>query len=214
MIRIPVIPPGDMMKTEQILKRPFLDGVVRQNHKTKLFRVNDLEGTFPDRPLRNWARFRETKLFVREIMEREHLTLDQVVQTNRSKNPDSGGTWVHPLLLLDYAMYVSVEFKYKALVWLHDNLCQFRDYAGDSFKDMNAACRDVLEYRRPYQYMRECMMVSDVAGIEVGTRNTASAMELKLLDLLQKANAKLIRAGVTDAADRQRRLIEFKQLVL
>jgi hypothetical protein len=201
-----------IMKTTQILQRPFADVMIRQNHKTKMFRLTDLQGLFPDKPLNNWARRPETKAFMQVVANEEGLSSEEVISTHKSKNPEVGGTWVHPLVLLDYAMYVSPEFKYKALTWLHDNLCAFRDYAGDSFKEMNQACKEVLNYNRPGLYVQEARMVADLSGVALGERNKHSEVELRRMNSVQKINATLIRRGVASMSERRRQIKDFLAL--
>ena len=53
-----------------------------------------------------------------------------------SRKGKNGGTWVHPLILIDIAMWLSPEFKYDAMKWLEDRLIQNRDLSGESYKKM------------------------------------------------------------------------------
>lgn len=128
------------MKTNQIMERSFLGGVIKQEHKTGYFCMNDfLEiankyRRSVDRPLVRWDKYHKsekTKEFIQQLI-REEDTAD-VVRAGRGRGAK---TWLHPLVFLDFAMWVSPEFKIKVYKWLYDNLLAFRDMGGDSYKQM------------------------------------------------------------------------------
>lgn len=128
------------MVTTQIIERPFYDGVVQQNHKTGFFNTQQIielgnryrksTGLSPVR-LDSYLSSNKTKEFIKQILEEESITL--VMETKRGRY---GGTWMHPLLFIDFAMYISPSFKYTALTWLTDNLLKNRDESGDNYKRM------------------------------------------------------------------------------
>jgi len=47
---------------------------------------------------------------------------------SRGKN---GGTWMHPILFIDFAMWINPKFKVKVLKFLHDKLIKHRIDTGD-----------------------------------------------------------------------------------
>lgn len=131
------------MKTVQIMERPFYDGIVRQNHKSGWFCATDLVkignkyrnsidlGTIS---ITSYFRQKTTKEFIEKIMDEERVSKVRV--TKRGKG---GETWVHPLIMIDIAMWLNPKFKYEALSWLKDRLIQNRDMSGDSYKSMCGA---------------------------------------------------------------------------
>lgn len=128
------------MKTTQIMERKFRDGIIRQNHKSGWFNATDLiqvanqyrtQIGLEKKLIADYLRNNSTKEFIKEILDRENLSL-----AYESKKGKGGGTWVHPLILIDIAMWLSPDFKYEAMKWLEDRLIQNRDLSGDSYKKL------------------------------------------------------------------------------
>lgn len=75
-------------------------------------------------------------------MERENLnTQDSTYLKTRGKN---GGTWMHPILFIDFAMWINPSFKYDVLKFVYDELIKFRNLAGDAYPRMCAAVYTIL----------------------------------------------------------------------
>lgn len=134
------------MKTTQIIERPFYNGIIQQDHKTGWMNTNQLLvlgnsyrksiGKAPAR-LQHYLETEKTKEFIQEIMEQE-----KIVEVKKGKKGRYGGTWMHPLLFIDFAMYINPAFKYEAMNWLMDQLLQYRDCSGESYKAMGHAISD------------------------------------------------------------------------
>jgi hypothetical protein len=128
------------MVTAQIVERKFKGGSIRQNHKTAWFNATDLNkianeyraqiGLKP-KHIADYLKTDSTREFIKEILDREDIS--KAYETKKGK---SGGTWVHPLILIDFAMWLSPEFKYEAMKWLEDRLIKNRDLSGDSYKKL------------------------------------------------------------------------------
>ena len=203
------------MLTPQLMQRQLFGYSIRSNHKTNMFCITDLATAYnaqfgTDKQPAKWAKLDSTAEFKESIARYEGIS---AADTLVVKNGRGGGTWAHPLLLVDFALWLSPEFKYVALSWLHDNLHTFRDYAGDTFKERNAVCKEVLEYTRPWHYADEAAMVNRVAKIPAGVRNELTEKQLSRLGKVQKMNIKLIQRGVRDRAQRERKLVEIVDLL-
>lgn len=198
------------MKTAQVMLRPFMDLVVQQVHSSEYFNLTDLAkiaearyGVSAKRELDNWSSSPKTKEFVDEICRQEKTTPNQLIVQKRGRY---GGTWAHPLLMVDFAMWLSPELKYHAVQWAHDNLCKLRDSTGDAANAMSGACKDVLGYYKPWQYADENKMVNRVAGVPDGARNLLTEKQLRSVEKIQRANTKLILAGVKSTYEREQRI--------
>ena len=132
------------MKTAQIMMRPFKDGIIRQNHKTAWFNATDLikiankyrtQIGLKEKLIKDYFKTDSTNEFIKEILDRENVS-----EAYSSKKGKNGGTWVHPLLLIDIAMWLSPEFKYDAMSWLQDELLGLRDESGESYKKSFNTC--------------------------------------------------------------------------
>ena len=59
------------------------------------------------------------------------------------------GTWVHPAMFVDIAMWLNPEFKAKTMMWLADNLLVVRNESGKSYNAMTCALVDKFPYKTP-----------------------------------------------------------------
>jgi hypothetical protein len=184
------------------MERNFKDGVIRQNHKTGWFNATDLiqvanryrsQIGLEKKLIADYLRTNSTKEFIKEILDRENITL-----AYDSKKGKGGGTWVHPLILIDIAMWLSPEFKYDAMKWLEDRLIQNRDLSGESYKKLASYLKnrtDIIPIAKIgivmpkiAKYIKEKLNVEDW--------NKASELSLKQRDLIHNNFIMLLEAGV------------------
>lgn len=187
------------MKTEQIMQRTFLDGIVRQNHKTEMFSVVDLETIGNEIRREQGLKRKQATMYFKTIPAKEHIDQvsietgipkEQLVIKKKGKN---GGTWVHPLIFLDIAMWFNPRFKVKVLKWLYDNLLLHRDNSGDSFIEMNQALDEAFpdSMKMPYMYPKVSNLIAEACGIcdlkrDANRWNNASEYQLKLRNEIQR----------------------------
>lgn len=221
------------MKTAQILKRNLNGVLVRQNHKTAFFNANDLLDIYNSTsksPKDMWGYFRSASFkdyreavlkdilqntakkqyLIKGLVDGQDVQLDNLtIETKRGKN---GGTWMHPLIFIDFAMWLSPEFKVSCVKWLWDRLISLRDEAGDTFKEVNEALFDQKPNLPPFGYSNEAKMINKLVfgNPEGGQRNLATEKQLELLKQLQKADIKLIQSGL-DYYERYEKLKDLKQ---
>lgn len=209
------------MKTAVIMQRQFNGLPIRQHSKTGFLNLNDLLECYlagnPRSPKRvdNYMALNQTKEFAETIRESlleannqntknpRDLVLPlveplKVMETKRGKH---GGTWVHPYLFLDFAMWLNPKFKLWAMSIIEDKLIELRNEAGDKFKDMAQALKQAGAVS-PREYMKECNMINKLTfgTIGKGKRNEATPEQLSLLNKLQKYNAHLIDKGLSYTA--------------
>lgn len=84
-----------------------------------------------------------------ETIEKEELLKERnsVLIKSRGK---SGGTWMHPLLFIDFAMWLNPRFKYHVLKFVYDQLIEQRHAAGDMYRTLSNAAKQLpgVDYRR------------------------------------------------------------------
>lgn len=133
------------MKTAVVMERQLCGRSVRQNHKSRMFNANDLhvvgnelreQAGLPKKQAAAYFNLESTKELINQICIVENLTSDDVKKSTRGK---FGGTWVHPILFADMAMWYSPELKVKILKWVMDGLLDVRDNSGDGYKKMSSA---------------------------------------------------------------------------
>lgn len=83
-----------------------------------------------------------------DSLSKERLRL--VMATSRGRN---GGTWMHPLLFIKFAMWLNPRFEVKVLKFVRDKMLEYRDDAGEAYKALASAVARIV----PEGRMREVM---------------------------------------------------------
>jgi len=212
------------MKTTVIMVRDLNGISVRQNHKTWFFNANDLLELYnKDKESKKemWVYMKNKSL--KELQ--EAIIRDEISNTNKSrylnnkeiktietKRGKNGWTWMHPIIFLDFAMWLSADFKVTCIKWLYDNLIQFRDDCWNWFKEVNKALFNIKPNLPPFEYSNEAKMINKIVFWKADwwQRDSATEEQLQLLKTLQKADVKLIKEWL-DYYDRYRKLIDIKK---
>lgn len=187
------------MKTNQILERDFFGGVVKQEHLTGYFCVNDItiiankyrkNQGLPEARWDKYISSKTTKEFFHALMNSENNA--DIIRTKRGRG---GDTWVHPLILMDYMMWLSPEFKVKAYQWLYDNLPIYRDNGGESYKRLSGIVQD------KYTPAKTAMAMQQIAKniksfLQVDDWNKTTPEKNNQRDEIQKNLSILLKANV------------------
>lgn len=202
------------------MHRPFNGKIIRQNSKTGFLNLNDLMDCYlkdnPDSPKRisKFMELAQTQEFAETIRESLLEDINQntpkkgefvlpltepqiVIETKKGKN---GGTWTHPYLFLDFAMWLNPKFKLWAMSIIEDKLIELRNEAGDRFKEMSKALK-LTGAVSPREFAREATMLNRIifGNATAGQRNEATVDQLNLLSKLQKYNGHLIEKKMSFA---------------
>jgi len=150
-----------------------------------------------------YKRNKSTKEFIK------HLQKENIENPYISSNK---GTWLHPKLFIDFAMWVSVEFKSKVIDYVLDGLIFNRNEAGDYYKEMCATIMDThIEFfgtkPNPKIYSEEANRITKILKLHKKDRNLMTENELNTITVLQKTNVLLLRKKVGKDA-------RIKQLML
>jgi hypothetical protein len=123
-----------------------------------------------------------TKEFMKALLKEENLKeRSDVLIQKRGKN---GGTWMHPLLFIDFAMWLNSSFKVKVLRFVYDELIKYRHGAGDMYVGLSKA---ITKFKNvDYQHVAKALNYIVFGKHEAGIRNTATVEELKELEVLEK----------------------------
>ena len=90
-----------------------------------------------ERKMDNYFNSEKTKEFINTIMDRENLHTPKMVYVkSRASRGDKSGTWMSPILFLDFAMYINPSFKYDAIRFIYDKMIDYRNKAGDAYKTL------------------------------------------------------------------------------
>lgn len=140
------------MKTNQEMIRPMGEFKVIQRTKDGFFCATELlkqwnvntqkNGDLKKKDLDDYFLNKSTKELIETIIEREHLnSRNSAYLSSRGKN---GGTWMHPVLFIDFAMWINPHFKYDVIKFVYDEMIKFRNLAGDAYPSMCRAVRSIM----------------------------------------------------------------------
>lgn len=122
----------------------------------------------------------------------------QLTKTSKANKGVNSGTWMHPILYIKFAMYLSPRFEYHVLKFVSDQLLQYRNDAGDAYKEMAEAVVSIVP--KDENVMKSIKYVAHAVNIVVWGKHekdirNKQAEEGKMRDLLEleKDVAKLIK---------------------
>lgn len=184
------------MKKEVIMKREFFGEFIQQKTHCEMFSANDIvtvgnklryKNGLSNKVLSAYFETQETKDLITQIKWEFNLQDTQVKNVKRGRN---GETWVHPLVFIDLAMWLSPELKVKVLTWVMDGLTQLRDNSGNSFKAMNSALqvKYPTQFESPINFIRVANAIAKSCGVyETGSDKWqyATKEQLELRDRIQ-----------------------------
>lgn len=187
------------MKTDQIMIRNNKAFAQRTSDgyfdATKL--LDSWNGKSDSKPIQmgNYKKSGATLRFIKQLKEEG---INNPVISGRGKN---GGTWMHPKLFIDFAMYVSTKYKSIVIDYVLDGLIKSRHDAGDYYNEMCASIltRYVDYYKRkpdPTIYISEARRIKLLLGVSKKDRNLMTEKELSSITQMQKLNSILITRGV------------------
>ena len=153
------------MITNQIMKRPLADFTVEQRTKDGYFNGTELlkqwnsfenlntqeNGDYKKKDIDNYFCLKSTQEFIKALCVEENLNGDKKPYlATRGKN---GGTWMHPLLFIDFAMWLNPTFKVKVLKFVSDQMLSYRNEAGDAYKTLSSAMSKICTPHQMKRYM-------------------------------------------------------------
>lgn len=123
--------------------RPLQGHAVRQRTEDAFISANDLlsignrvrgeEGLQP-RAMSDYFEQSTSQEFIEVVKYQEKIS-----RAFTSTKGRTGGTWLHPVVALDFALWLTPKLKYEVYKWVTDNLLGVRVASAGSFKNMNIA---------------------------------------------------------------------------
>ena len=176
------------MKTAQIMEREIMGMSIRQNHKTKMFNANDLHRlgnehrkikNLKPKQLAQFFNLDSTSELIKEICLVEVIRLTDDKKSARGKD---GGTWIHPILFVELAMWYSPNLKVNVIKWVIDGLLEARDNSGESYKRMTAALFNCFtdEFNEPISYSKVARSIAAACGVGTDADKWQKATESQL----------------------------------
>ena len=197
------------MKTNQILIRPMGDFEVLQRTSDGMFNAtallkqwNKLSPT--ERKMDNFFKLKGTNEFINTIVQKENLDTPKLVYVkSRASRGCNSGTWMHPLLFIDFAMWINPEFKYEVLKFVYDQLIEFRNEAGNTYIKM---CEQIARLVRKEFLQGAIQSIARANNIivfgshERNIRNTKAeeALMIELVELQKKITTNIDEGFIRD----------------
>lgn len=94
-----------------------------------------------------------TQEFLTALIKEENFKdRKSVLLQTRGKN---GGTWMHPLVFLDFAMWLNPTFKVKVLKFVADQMLFYRNEAGEAYKRLSSAVAKIVKPEKMKESMSQ-----------------------------------------------------------
>ena len=135
------------MITNQVMKRPMSKFLVEQRTKDSMFNATNLlkqwnEASGEKKEITKFFDNDNTKEFISALMEEEKLnTQNSAYLKARGKN---GGTWMHPILFVKFAMWLNPRFEVQVIKFVYDQMLKYRNEAGDAYKELGKAIGKIV----------------------------------------------------------------------
>lgn len=185
------------MKTNQHMLRKMGNFNVTQRTKDGMFNATTL--------LKQWNKHSGQKKDVAHFFE-NNSTNELISAIQESENFNSrksvflksagryGGTWMHPYLFIDFAMWLNPTFKLHVIKFVHDQLIAFRHKAGDNYRGFCSAVLKIepkIDFKEPAKWLN--YVVFDQHGQNL--RQHATEEQIKDLAQLEQKYTTLIEEG-------------------
>ena len=175
------------MKTNVVMTRKMGNFDIFQRTEDGIFNATSLlsqwnkkRGLSRGKEVNDFFFFVKTKEVIAEVELRENHNTNKIVLSKKGKN---GGTWLHPLVFIDFAMWLNPSFKYDVLKFVYDELIKQRHDAGDNYISLSASGQKLKGYDYREVAIALQWIVFGKKGKEL--RQSATQDQLKELNDLQ-----------------------------
>lgn len=137
------------MKSNQLLTRKMGDFDVCQRTQDGMFNATALlhqwnSANGDKKEINKFFDNNSTKEFIDALIKEENLNTQNSAYL-KSRGKYSGGTWMHPILFTDFAMWLNPTFKVKVLKFVTDQLLKYRNDAGDGYINLCSAVCSLVD---------------------------------------------------------------------
>lgn len=130
-------------RVEQRTKDGMFSATNLLDQWNKMVEENMGNPIFKKKAIADFFRLSQTKEFVNALVEEENLPNEKTAYSIvRGKK---GGTWMHPILFVKFAMWLNPHFEVKVIKFVHDQMIRYRNEAGDAYRMLSAAVSTLVE---------------------------------------------------------------------
>lgn len=136
------------MKINQVMLRPMGCFSVEQRTKDGMFNATSLLKQWnvsagEKKEIKKFFENQNTKEFISALIEEENLNGEKSAYlTSRGKY--NGGTWMHPILFVKFAMWLNPRFEVKVIKFIYDQMIAYRNEAGDAYRELSMAVAKIV----------------------------------------------------------------------
>lgn len=147
------------MKTNQLMTRKIGDYEVFQRTKDGMFNATVLlqawnNATGEKKEVKKFFENENTKEFLDALVKEENLDgQNSAYVKSKARLDRGGGTWMHPILFMKFAMWLNPRFEVQVIKFVYDQMLRYRDKVGEDYKKLAAALAKIT----PKNEMRELM---------------------------------------------------------
>lgn len=199
------------MKTNVVLTRKMGDFDVLQRTSDGMFNATILlkqwnEKSGQKKMIAHYFESPAAEEFITTILEREKLSYrNSVIIKSRANKGENAGTWMHPLLFIDFALWINPSFKYDVLKFVYDQLIKYRNDAGDAYNEMASAIKKIVQPNSVSDSIRNVAKAINYivyGNHEKGMRNkVGEEVQTRELYEVERDIAKLINNGFITTYD-------------
>ncbi len=138
------------MITNQVMKRPMGNFLVEQRTKDSMFNATNLlkqwnEASGEKKEITKFFDNDNTKEFISALMEEENLhTQKSAYVKSNARSDRGGGTWMHPILFVKFAMWLNPRFEVQVIKFIYDQMLKYRNDAGDAYKELGTSIGKIV----------------------------------------------------------------------
>lgn len=141
------------------MKRPLANFTVEQRTKDGMFNATYLlkqwnTNTGDTKTIAHYLENSSTQEFIKALMDEENFTCRKSVYVvSKARADRGGGTWMQPLMFIDFAMWLNPAFKVKVLKFVSDQMLSYRNEAGEAYKELASAMQKICTPAQMKHYM-------------------------------------------------------------
>lgn len=93
---------------------------------------------------------KSTKEFVDALVKEDNLHGDNYPYVkSKASRGENAGTWLNPIMFIDFCMWINPAFKVKVLKFVSDQMIKYRNEAGDAYRELSSAVSKISKGNTP-----------------------------------------------------------------
>lgn len=154
------------MKTNQLMTRKIGDYEVFQRTKDGMFNATTLlqawnKATGEKKEITKFFENDNTKEFLDALVKEENLdTQNSAYVKSKARLDRGGGTWMHPILFVKFAMWLNPRFEVQVIKFVYDQMLKYRNDAGDAYKELGAAISKIVS--KKFMHVAMCKIAKAI----------------------------------------------------